>query len=256
MSGRLYVLGMGPGDQDWITPVVSDSIASSTDVVGYGYYLDLLKEELEEKICHVTPLGEEIGRVELALSLAAEGKSVSLISSGDIGIYALATLVFEVLERSLKSSDTYEAVDIQVFPGISAMQAGASRAGALLGHDFCTISLSDLLTPWATIEKRLHAAGIGDFVVVFYNPKSKKRDWQLAKAIEILLEYRPAKTPVLVARQLTRGDEEIRLVRLDQLDVTQVDMFTLVMVGNSETRQVQQGDRTWAYTPRGYEGKA
>jgi precorrin-3B C17-methyltransferase len=142
-----------------------------------------------------------------------------------------------------------------VVPGISAMQAAASSAGAILGHDFCTISLSNLLTPWETIEKRLHAAGAGDFVVSFYNPRSKKRDWQINTARDILLEYRPASTPVILGRQLTRADESIDLIQLSDLDADNVDMFTLVSVGNSESRHIKNGDQQWIYTPRGYSKK-
>ena len=135
------------------------------------------------------------------------------------------------------------------------MQAGAAKAGAMLGHDFCTISLSDLLTPWETIEKRIHSAGAGDFVVSFYNPVSKKRNWQLNTARDILLEYRPPETPVLIGRQLTREEETIDLITLAELDAKDVDMFTLVMVGNSESRHITYQDKQWAYTPRGYKKK-
>ena len=139
------------------------------------------------------------------------------------------------------------------------MQAGASRVGAMLGHDFCTISLSDLLTPWQTIEKRLHACGQGDFVVSFYNPRSKKRDWQINAARDILLEYRPAATPTLLGRQLTRADEAVTITQLDKLDAADVDMFTLVSVGNSESRHISipaaETQADWIYTPRGYSKK-
>ena len=146
-------------------------------------------------------------------------------------------------------------MDIEVVAGISAMQAGSSRVGALLGHDFCTISLSDLLTPWQTIEKRLHACGAGDFVVSFYNPRSNKRDWQINRARDILLEYRPASTPVLLGRQLTRDDESIIITTLESLHADKVDMFTLVSVGNSESRHIINGEQEWVYTPRGYSKK-
>lgn len=135
------------------------------------------------------------------------------------------------------------------------MQAGAAAVGAMLGHDFCTISLSNLLTPWETIEKRIHSAGQGDFVVSFYNPVSKKRDWQLNSARDILLDYRPASSPVLIGRQLTREDQEITIISLDQLDAKDVDMFTLVSVGNSESRHIVNGSKEWVYTPRGYSKK-
>ena len=257
---KLYVVGSGPGAADLVTPRAQRAIENSTDLVAYGLYLDLLGEVCQGKKHHELPLGEEIERARLALDLAAEGKNTALISSGDIGIYAMATLVFELLDRQIGGKENkpqWLDVDIEVVPGISAMQAGASRVGALLGHDFCTISLSDLLTPWETIEKRIHSCGQGDFVVSFYNPKSKKRDWQINKARDILLSYRPGSTPVLLGRQLTREDESITIVQLQDLDANQVDMFTLVTVGNSETRHVvdAKNNKSWVYTPRGYQKK-
>ena len=170
----------------------------------------------------------------------------------------MATLVFELLDRQLQGLEDHPEwldVDIEVVPGISAMQAGASRVGAMLGHDFCTISLSDLLTPWETIEKRIHSCGTGDFVVSFYNPRSKKRDWQINTARDILLQYRPANTPVLLGRQLTREDESITLTTLDKLHSDDVDMFTMVTVGNSQSRHIINGQKEWIYTPRGYNKK-
>ena len=259
---KLFVVGTGPGDLEYLTPKAKNSIEASSDLVAYGLYLDLLGKLCEGKTYHDLPLGEEIGRARLALDLAASGKTVSLISSGDIGIYAMATLVFELLDLELQgkevdstNSKQWLDIDIEVVPGISAMQAGASRVGALLGHDFCTISLSDLLTPWQTIEKRIHSAGQGDFVISFYNPVSKKRDWQLNTARDILLKYRPASTPVLIGRQLTRDDERIVITTLDKLDAKDVDMFTLVSIGNSESRHILNGDNEWVYTPRGYSKK-
>lgn len=255
---KLYVVGTGPGDIDLVAPKAMAAIKASSDLVAYGLYLELLGEVCEGKTHHDLPLGEEIGRARLALDLAASGKTTALISSGDIGIYAMATLVFELLDQQLQGKENHPEwldVDIEVVPGISAMQAGASRVGAMLGHDFCTISLSDLLTPWETIEKRLHACGEGDFVVSFYNPRSKKRDWQINTARDILLQYRPGSTPVLLGRQLTRSDESITLTTLDQLDAKDVDMFTLVSVGNSESRHIVNGNKEWIYTPRGYKKK-
>jgi precorrin-3B C17-methyltransferase len=255
---KLHIIGTGPGDAAYVTPQASAAIAASGDLVAYGLYLDLLGEVCAGKTRHDLPLGEEVERARLALNLAASGKSTALISSGDIGIYAMATLVFELLDLQLQGhedSPEWLDVDIEVVPGISAMQAAASRMGAILGHDFCTISLSNLLTPWETIEKRLHACGQGDFVVSFYNPRSKKRDWQIDTARDILLEYRPASTPVILGRQLTREDESIQVIELEQLDAKDVDMFTLVCVGNSESRHIINRDRHWVYTPRGYRKK-
>jgi precorrin-3B C17-methyltransferase len=255
---KLFVVGTGPGDASLVAPRAISAINASSDLVAYGLYLNLLGSVCDGKQHHDLPLGEEIGRARLALDLAAQGKTTALISSGDIGIYAMATLVFELLDMQLQGKENHPEwldVEIEVIPGISAMQAGASRVGAMLGHDFCTVSLSDLLTPWQTIEKRIDAAGQGDFVISFYNPVSKKRDWQLNTARDILLKYRPASTPVLIGRQLTREDENISIIRLDQLDAKDVDMFTLVSVGNSESRHIVNGSKEWVYTPRGYSKK-
>jgi len=255
---KLYLVGMGPGDAQLVSPKATQVVNQCSDLVAYGLYLDLLGDICKGKTHHELPLGEEIARARLALDLAASGKTTALISSGDIGIYAMATLVFELLDQHITGAEEHPEwldVEIEVIPGISAMQAGAAKAGAMLGHDFCTISLSDLLTPWDTIEKRIHSAGTGDFVVSFYNPVSKKRDWQLNTARDILLKYRPAETPVLIGRQLTREDESIELITLAELDAKNVDMFTLVMVGNCESRHITYKDKQWAYTPRGYKKK-
>jgi precorrin-3B C17-methyltransferase len=255
---KLFVVGTGPGNLALVAPRASEAIKASSDLVAYGLYLDLLGTICDGKTHHDLPLGEEIGRARLALDLAASGKTTALVSSGDIGIYAMATLVFELLDRQLSGDEEHPEwldVEIEVVPGISAMQAGASRVGALLGHDFCTVSLSDLLTPWETIIKRVDAAGQGDFVISFYNPVSKKRDWQLNAARDVLLQYRPASTPVLIGRQLTREDEQITITTLGQLDAKDVDMFTMVSVGNSESRHLVNGQKEWLYTPRGYKKK-
>lgn len=243
---QLYIVGAGPGDLEYLSPAASKAIASATDLVAYSPYLDRLGPLTAGKVRHALSLGEEIARARLALELAASGRCTALISSGDAGIYAMATLVFELLDREARSE--WSEVVIQVIPGISAMQAAAARAGAPLGHDFCTLSLSDLLTPWETIETRLHAAGMGDFVVALYNPVSRRRGWQLAKARDILLHYRRADTPVVIARNVTRADENMAITCLGELDPGQVDMLTIVLVGNSETERV----RDWVYTPRGY----
>ena len=260
---NLFIVGTGPGDLDLVTPKAIKAIETSSELVAYGMYLELLGDVCAEKNHHDLPLGKEIERARLALDLAASGKTTALVSSGDIGIYAMATLVFELLDRQINGDEKHPEwldVEIEVIPGISAMQAGASRVGALLGHDFCTISLSDLLTPWETIEKRIHSCGAGDFVVSFYNPKSKKRDWQINVARDILLQYRPANTPVLIGRQISRKDESITITTLEKLNANDVDMFTLVSVGNSETRHIvvknqSKDSKDWVYTPRGYSKK-
>ncbi len=255
---QLFLVSAGPGDAELITPKTIKAIEASSDLVAYGLYIELLGEICQGKTLHDLPLGEEVGRARKALDLAAQGKTTALISSGDVGIYAMATLVFELLDNALAGKENHSEwlnVGIEVIPGISAMQANSSAAGALLGHDFCTISLSDLLTPWETIVKRVHSAGSGDFVVSFYNPVSVKRNWQLNTARDILLEYRPASTPVVLGRNLTRKDHQLRIMRLDELKATEVDMFTCVSVGNSESRHIVNGTSEWVYTPRGYSRK-
>ncbi len=254
-QGKLSIIGIGPGQDPWRTPEASKLIGDATDLVAYGLYLDLLGDNIAGKTRHDFGLGEEETRVRAALDLAAQGKNVALISSGDIGIYAMATLVFELIEHETRPD--WNRLDIQVTPGISALQAAAARAGAPLGHDFCTISLSDLLTPWEVIQSRIEAAAKGDFVISFYNPVSMKRRTQLQAAKEILLQHRPKDTPVIIARNLGRQDEQVTFVSLSDLDPEKVDMLTLVMVGSSETRRTQtnSGGKDWVYTPRGYAGK-
>ncbi len=247
--GTLFVVGIGPGAAVWRTPEASAAVAAASDLVGYGLYLDLLGEATLGKTRHESALGEETQRVRIALDLAAEGKTVALVCSGDPGIYALATLVFEQIDR--EDSLAWRRLAVSVVPGISALQAAAARAGAPVNHDFCTISLSDLLTPREMILRRLKAAAEGDFVVCFYNPVSQRRRELLGHAQAILLEHRPPHTPVILARQLGREGESLRIVPLSDLRVDDVDMLTLVIVGSTETRRVG----TWVYTPRGYAAK-
>jgi cobalt-precorrin 5A hydrolase/precorrin-3B C17-methyltransferase len=245
--GSLAVVGIGPGDPAWRTAEASLAIARASDVVGYGLYLDLLGTAIAGKQRHESGLGAEAVRVRRALDLAAGGRAVALVSSGDAGIYGLAALVFELLER--EADPAWQRITVTIVPGVSALQAAAARLGAPLGHDFCAISLSDLLTPWETIADRLRAAGAGDFVVALYNPRSARRSSQLAEAREILLRHRAAETPVALARNLGRPGESIAVTTLGALDPEEVDMLTLVLVGSSQTRLLP-GPRL--YTPRGY----
>jgi cobalt-precorrin 5A hydrolase/precorrin-3B C17-methyltransferase len=247
------VVGIGPGDGQWRTPEASAALAEVEDVVGYKLYLDLLGSAITHARCHGFDLGAERDRVIRALELAAEGRAVALVSSGDAGIYALATLVFETLEDGGRGD--WNRLAITVVPGISAMQAAAARAGAPLGHDFCAISLSDLLTPWTTIEARLKAAAAGDFVLALYNPASKRRTRQLAAARDILLAARKPETPVLIARNLGREGETTRVIELGELKPIDADMTTLILVGNSQTRRIPGEGQGWLYTPRGYAAK-
>ncbi len=247
--GKLYIIGIGPGTRELLVPAAKIALLQCTDLVAYSLYLELLGDAVDGKTCHDSPLGEEVARAGLSLDIAASGRTTALVSSGDAGIYAMATLVFELIAGDDRGA--WSGVDIEVIPGISAMQLAAARVGAPLGHDFCTISLSDLLTPWSVIEKRLHAAAAGDFVVAFYNPVSKRRDWQLNSARDILLAQRGARTPVVVARNLSRETEHVRVIALAELDAADIDMLTLVIVGNSETRNTGR----WVFTPRGYSQK-
>lgn len=253
--GELHVVGTGPGDAMWLTPEARIALAEATDWVGYGLYLDLYPQLQAGKTLHRYELGEEELRVRAALDLAAQGKRVALVCSGDPGIYAMATLVFALLEKEPQRKD-WARIAVQVAPGISALQAAAARSGALLGHDFCTISLSDLLTPLEAILERIKAAATADFVIAFYNPVSQCRRHQLELAKDILLQHRPAQTPVVLARNLGREGERVTLTTLAELDIDKVDMLTVVLVGSSVSRAIELPDgRRFAYTPRGYEKK-
>ena len=253
--GSLRVVGLGPGQPDWRTPEAEAAIRAAGDLVGYSLYLDLLGPLAGGKLRHDFGLGEEQLRVRRALELAAEGRDVALVCSGDPGIYAMASLVFEELEKA--GDPSWWRPEIQVVPGISALQAAAARAGAPLGHDFCAISLSDLLTPWETIRQRLEAAALGDFVVAFYNPISRQRSWQLEKALDILRGHRPADAPVVLARNLGREGESILHTTLAAVTPAMADMLTVILVGSSQSRRITGGGagKSYLYTPRGYAAK-
>ena len=256
--GRLAIVGIGPGQSSWRTAEASQMIASAQELVGYGLYIDLLGPLAHGKKRSDFPLGGEEARCRYALEQAAKGQNVALICSGDAGIYAMAALVFELLDRAPDQkgvSDAARRVEVLCAPGISALQGAAARAGAPLGHDFCTISLSDLLTPRDDILRRLHAAAQGDFVIAFYNPVSKTRRTLLAQARDILLAHRQANTPVLLARALGRKDENIIYRTLETLRVEDVDMLTLVLVGSSNSKVTWLGDGPRMFTPRGYARK-
>ena len=253
--GRVMLIGIGPGQAAWRTPEASRLIQSADELVGYSLYIDILGPMAAHLPRRDFALGEEEDRCRYALETAATGRDIAIICSGDAGIYAMGALVFELLDRDLASggvSDAARRVEVVSAPGISALQAAAARSGALLGHDFCAISLSDLLTPWEAIERRIHGAGAGDFVVAFYNPVSKRRRTQLASARDILLTYRSGTTPVLLASNLGRPEEKLLFRTLATLDIDEVDMLTVVMVGASTSRQITHGRGVSIYTPRGY----
>lgn len=256
--GRLSVVGIGPGQAAWRTPEVSRLVAEAEELVGYGLYIDLLGPLAIGKARSDFPLGGEEARCRYALEQAGKGKNVALVCSGDAGIYAMGALVFELLDRSeaeMGVSDAARRVEVVCSPGVSALQGAAARAGAPLGHDFCTISLSDLLTPRDDILRRLKAAAEGDFVIAFYNPVSKTRRTLLAEARDILLQHRPADTPVMLASSLGRPEEYVRYRRLDELEVDEVDMLTVVLIGSSNSRLAQLGEGPRMFTPRGYARK-
>ena len=248
--GTVHVVGLGPGTPGWRAPAATAALASSSDWVGYGLYLDLAGDVKSTQQEHRFPLGGEEERVRHAIALAKEGKEVALVCSGDAGIYAMAALVYEVID--LEPS----RIAVNVIPGISAFQAAAAKAGAMIGHDFCCISLSDLLTPWEAIERRVTSAAEGDFVISFYNPRSLKRRNQLERAFAILAQHRRPDTPVVIASNLGRPEEQVRIIRFADFNPDDVDMLTLVMVGSSQSKSFARGDGTTAaYTPRGYAKK-
>ena len=249
--GRVTVVGIGPGAQAWRTLAADAAIADATDLVGYGRYLDLLGPLPAGCARHAYPIGAEEERCRAALALAAAGRRVALVSSGDAGVYGMASLLFELLDD--ESPDPgWRGIEVAVEPGVSALQAAAARAGAPIGHDFCAISLSDLLTPWPAIARRLRAAAEADFVVALYNPASGRRRKRLTEARAILAAHRPLDCPVVVARNLGRDGERVTATTLTELDTEAVDMLTVIVVGNSQTRRLEQGGRAWLYTPRGY----
>ncbi len=243
VQGTLSVVGLGPGGEEYLTPRAREVLQHAETIAGYKNYIRLLDPELlQDKKVISTGMTAEIQRCHQALQAAEQGEHTALVCSGDPGIYALATLVLELMQQRS------ETIPLQIIPGVPAMCAAAALLGAPLGHDFASVSLSDLLTPWETIEKRLHAAGQADFALILYNPKSSKRDWQLPRAAEIVLQYRPGQTPVGVVKNAGRKGEQVLITSLDKIRPELVDMSCIVLIGNSQTRV--QG--LWMYTPRGY----
>lgn len=244
-KGKLYVVGTGPGGVAHITPAARAAIACSSLVVGYRTYLDLIPELLADKEVVSSEMMKEVDRTRQALERAAAGEAVALVCGGDPGIYALAGLAFEVArEREMD-------IDIEVVPGIAALNSCAARLGAPLMHDFAAISLSDLLTPWPLIEKRLEAAASADFVIVIYNPKSKRRTEQIVRAREIIAAHRAPATPVGIVTAATRDNETVVLTTLSKMLEQDIGMQSTVIIGNSATVTWQE----WMITPRGYHNK-
>jgi precorrin-3B C17-methyltransferase len=248
VSGRVAIVGLGPGPARWMTPEASAEIETASDVVGYAPYVERLALRPDQR-AHASDNRVELHRARLALTLAAEGHAVALVSGGDPGVFAMAAALFEAIEEKPE----WRALDVSVAPGVTAMQAAAARLGAPLGHDFCAISLSDNLKPWAIVERRLKAAAEGDFVIALYNPASKARPSRIVEAFDLLRALKGAATPVAFARAVGRADEALTLTTIGKADLTLVDMATLVIVGSSETRFVaRDGARAWMLTPRSY----
>ncbi len=240
----IFVVGIGPGSPEHMTQRALDALGEADVVVGYSYYIELLGEVLRGKEVLSTGMTREVERCEKAVELALSGKKVAVVSTGDPGVYGMAGLVIELLGKM----DPEGAVELEIVPGVSAVGSAASILGAPLMTDFAVISLSDLLTPWELIEKRLKAAAEGDFIVALYNPRSKKRVTHLARACEILSAHRPPHTPVGIVKNALREGQEVILATLSAVPFEKVDMMSVVIIGNSTTKNL--GGRM--VTPRGY----
>ena len=246
MSGWVKIAGLGPGNEQLVTPEVSAALAEATDVVGYIPYVARVAERPGLTL-HASDNRVEIDRSQHALQMAAEGKRVVVVSSGDPGVFAMAAAVFEALESG---PSEWRNIPIDVLPGITAMLAASARAGAPLGHDFCTINLSDNLKPWSLIEKRLRLAAQGDFAMAFYNPRSKSRPEGFVKTLEILRDECEPERLILFARAVSRPDEAIRISTLAEATPDMADMQTVVIVGSSLTRVIERDSSPIVYTPR------
>ncbi|MFO7886592.1 MAG: precorrin-3B C(17)-methyltransferase [Desulfobacteraceae bacterium] len=259
----MFVIGTGPGHWDYMTKRAADLLQKAKAVAGYTTYIDLIKDKIQGKEIIATGMKKEVERVEKALEKSLSGTPCALISGGDPGVYAMAGLVFEMCREKnifLVRYDTEEThrpdkspncLALEIVPGIPALSAGASLLGAPLTHDFSAVSLSDLLTPWSTIEKRLSASASADFVIVLYNPKSRKRTWQLTRAKEIIMEHRSGDTLVGIVTAAMRKSQSSFITRLENMDDAEIDMQTVIFVGSSATETYND----FIYTPRGYSEK-
>ena len=251
VRGRLAVIGLGPGAAELMVPAVKAELARCTDVLGYETYVRMAGPFRDDQVQHCTDNREEMQRARHAFELAAQGRSVVVVSSGDPGVFAMAAAVIEALHES--SDPAWHQVDLQILPGVSASLATAAQAGAPLGHDFCVMSLSDNLKPWSIIEKRLDLASQADLALAFYNPISRSRPWQLGRALEIVALHRTPETPVVLGRDIGRPGQSLRVTTLGQLTPEQVDMRTMVLIGSSTTCVFPRaGGGDWVYTPRWY----
>jgi precorrin-2 C20-methyltransferase / precorrin-3B C17-methyltransferase len=246
-AGRVAVVGLGPGDTDWMTPQSRRELAAATDLIGYGPYLDRVGTR-DGQCRHPSDNADEPARARLACTLAQQGRAVAVVSSGDPGVFAMATAVLEEAKQ-------WPGVHVRVIPAMTAAQAVASRVGAPLGHDYAVISLSDRLKPWAVIEERLSAAARADLVLAIYNPASKSRTWQVGAMRELLLAHRDPGTPVVIGRDVSGPAEEVKVVRLAELDPADVDMRCLLIIGSSQTQWYAEDSQDRVFTPRRYPGR-
>ncbi|MHC8356010.1 precorrin-3B C(17)-methyltransferase [Pseudomonas sp. LB3P81] len=252
--GRLAVIGLGPGAAELMVPAVKAELARANDVLGYETYVRMAGPFRADQVMHCTDNREEMQRARHAFELAAQGRSVVVVSSGDPGVFAMAAAVLEALHESTDAA--WHNVDLEILPGVSASLATAAQAGAPLGHDFCVMSLSDNLKPWSIIEKRLDLAAQADLALAFYNPISRSRPWQLGRALEIIAQHRLPQTPVVLGRDVGRPGQTLRVTTLGQLTPDQVDMRTMVLVGSSTTCVFPRPEGgVWVYTPRWYGSK-
>jgi len=254
---KLYVVGTGPGNSDHISGRAKEVIQQADCIAGYTTYIELIRDLVQDKKIISTGMMKEIDRVEQAIDTALAGESCALVSGGDPGIYAMAGLVFELCENrnipiGRSGQNTGKPVlEVEVVPGIPALAAGAALAGAPLTHDFAAVSLSDLLTAWETIEKRISCAAMADFVIVLYNPKSKKRDWQLGRAKKLIMEHRKGNVPVAVVTGAMRDNQKIEFTTLEDMDKADVGMQTVIFIGSSASMRYMD----FLFTPRGYTKK-
>ena len=243
---KVYAVGIGPGGREFFTQEAMEALRQADVIAGYTVYVDLVRDLFPDKEMFTTPMKQEIERCRWAIETAKAGKSVAMVCSGDAGVYGMAGLLYELAEQ-------YEDVDVEVVSGVTAAISGAAVLGAPIGHDFCVISLSDLLTPWELIETRLRCAAEGDFAVCLYNPKSKKRSDYLDKAVQIMLQHKPADTVCGWVKNIGREGEEYRIVYLADLPGEPIDMFTTVFIGSRTTRKIDGRMVTpcalkWSYT--------
>jgi precorrin-3B C17-methyltransferase len=248
MAGRLFVIGLGPGDAALVTPEAQAALEQCTDLFGYFPYIERLPERVGTRR-HASDNRAELDRASAALALAAEGQTVGVVSGGDPGVFAMASAVFEAIEHGPAA---WRALEVTVIPGVSAMLAAAARVGAPLGHDFAVVSLSDNLKPWPLVLRRLGAAASAGFALALYNPISRARPWQLGAALDHLRDILPPETPVIFATAVSRADERLEIVTLAEAEPMRADMRTLVLIGTAETRRIGRGEgqRDWLYAPR------